>query len=88
MKPSELKKFIRTSSGKLLNTDFIVCIQNYYDNYWFTMVDGINYEVDRNEETEFLVEYKATKYTQHLNAEIVINLITNAYKEFYIEKYT
>lgn len=57
MKPSELKKFIRTSSGKLLNTDFIVCIQNYYDNYWFTMVDGINYEVDRNEETEFLVEY-------------------------------
>lgn len=53
----ELKKFIRTSSGTLLNTDFIVCIQNYYGNYWFTMVDGINYEVDRNEETEFLVEY-------------------------------
>lgn len=57
MKPSELKKFIRTSSGTLLNTDFIVCIQNYYGNYWFTMVDGMNYEVDRNEETEFLVEY-------------------------------
>ena len=38
--------------------------------------------------TEFLVEYKATKYTQHLNAENVINLLTNAYKEFYIEKYT
>ena len=57
MKEFELKKFIRTSSGTLLNTDFIVCIQNYYDNYWFTMVDGINYEVDGNEETEFLVEY-------------------------------
>lgn len=57
MKKCELKKFIRTSSGKLLNTDFIVCIQNYYGNYWFTMVDGMNYEVDRNEETEFLVEY-------------------------------
>lgn len=57
MKKCELKKFIRTSSGTLLNTDFIVCIQNYYDNYWFTMVDGMNYEVDRNEETEFLVEY-------------------------------
>lgn len=38
--------------------------------------------------TEFKVEYKATKYTQHLNAENVINLLTNAYKEFYIEKYT
>lgn len=38
--------------------------------------------------TEFLVEYKATKYTQHLNAENVINLLTSAYKEYYIEKYT
>ena len=52
-----MKKFIRTSSGTLLNTDFIVCIENYYGNYWFRMVDGMNYEVDRNEETEFLVEY-------------------------------
>lgn len=56
MKKCELKKFILTSSGILLNTDFIVCIQNYYDNYWFKMVDGMDYEVDRNEETEFLVE--------------------------------
>ena len=38
--------------------------------------------------TEFFVEYKATKYTQHLNAENVINLLTSAYKEYYIEKYT
>lgn len=38
--------------------------------------------------TEFKVEYSASKYTQHLNAENVINLLTNAYKEFYIERYT
>jgi hypothetical protein len=38
--------------------------------------------------TEFLVEYKATKHTQHLNAENVINLLTSAYKDYYIEKFT
>lgn len=38
--------------------------------------------------TEFLVEYKATKHTQHLNAENVIKLLTSAYKEYYIEKFT
>ncbi len=38
--------------------------------------------------TEFLVEYKASKHTQHLNAENVIKLLTSAYKEFYIEKFT
>ena len=38
--------------------------------------------------TEFLVEYKATKHTQHLNADNVIKLLTSAYKEFYIEKFT
>ena len=38
--------------------------------------------------TEFVVEYKASKKTQHLDAENVIALITSAYKEYYIEKYT
>ena len=38
--------------------------------------------------TEFLVEYKATKHTQHLNADNVIKLLTSAYKEYYIEKFT
>lgn len=38
--------------------------------------------------TEFLVEYKATKRTQHLNADNVIKLLTSAYKEYYIEKFT
>ena len=38
--------------------------------------------------TEFLVEYKASKHTQHLNAENVIKLLTSAYKEYYIDKYT
>ena len=38
--------------------------------------------------TEFVVEYHASKHTEHLNAENVIMLITSAYKECYIEKYT
>lgn len=38
--------------------------------------------------TEFAVEYCASKHTQHLDAENVIQLITSAYKEYYVEKYT
>ena len=38
--------------------------------------------------TEFAVEYRASKYTKHLDSENVIKLITLAYKEYYIEKYT
>lgn len=38
--------------------------------------------------TEFLVEYHANKKTQRLNSENVLKLITSAYKEYYIEKYT
>ncbi len=38
--------------------------------------------------TEFAVEYHASKETAHLNSDNVINLITSAYKEYYIEKYT
>ena len=38
--------------------------------------------------TEFAVEYHASKYTSHLDSENVIKLITSAYKEYYIEKYT
>lgn len=38
--------------------------------------------------TEFAVEYHASKDTHHLDSENVINLITTAYKEYYIEKYT
>ncbi len=38
--------------------------------------------------TEFVVEYHASKDTQHLDTENVIKLISNAYKEYYIEKYT
>lgn len=38
--------------------------------------------------TEFIVEYHASKRTQHLNAENVLSLITAAYKEYYIERYT
>ena len=38
--------------------------------------------------TEFAVEYHASKDTDHLDSDNVINLITSAYKEYYIEKYT
>lgn len=38
--------------------------------------------------TEFAVEYHASKDTAHLDSENVIQLITSAYKEYYIEKYT
>lgn len=46
--------------------------------------DKSNYHIS----TEFVVEYNASKHTQHLDAENVIKLITSAYKEYYIEKYT
>ncbi|MBQ1186152.1 MAG: hypothetical protein IIX54_00485 [Clostridia bacterium] len=46
--------------------------------------DKANYHIS----TEFVVEYHASKDTEHLNAENVIMLITSAYKEFYIQKYT
>ena len=46
--------------------------------------DKANYHIS----TEFVVEYHASKHTEHLDAENVITLITSAYKEYYIEKYT
>ena len=46
--------------------------------------DKANYHIS----TEFIVEYHASKHTDHLDAENVITLITSAYKDYYIEKYT
>ena len=46
--------------------------------------DESNYHIS----TEFIVEYIASKDTDHLDAEDVIALITGAYKEYYIEEYT
>ena len=46
--------------------------------------DKSNYHIS----TEFIVEYHASKHTDHLDAENVITLITSAYKEYYTEKYT
>ncbi len=46
--------------------------------------DKSNYHIS----TEFVVEYHASKDTDHLDAENVITLITSAYKDYYIEKYT
>ena len=48
----------------------------------------VNDESSYHISTEFVVEYHASKHTEHLNAENVIMLITSAYKEYYIEKYT
>ena len=45
-------------------------------------------ESDYHISTEFIVEYTASKHTEHLDSENVIILVTSAYKEYYIEKYT
>ena len=49
---------------------------------------GVNSEAEYLISTEFAVEYHASKYTAHLDSENVIKLITTAYKEYYINKYT
>ncbi len=49
---------------------------------------GVNDESEYHISTEFAVEYHASKDTAHLDSENVIKLITAAYKEYYIEKYT
>ena len=49
---------------------------------------GVGDETQYHISTEFAVEYHASKDTDHLDSENVIKLITGAYKEYYIEKYT
>ena len=49
---------------------------------------GVGDETEYHISTEFAVEYHASKDTDHLDSENVIKLITSAYKEYYIEKYT
>ena len=49
---------------------------------------GVGDETQYHISTEFAVEYHASKETDHLDSENVIKLITSAYKEYYIEKYT
>ena len=49
---------------------------------------GVGDESQYHISTEFAVEYHASKHTSHLDSENVIKLITSAYKEYYIEKYT
>ena len=48
----------------------------------------VNHESNYHISTEFIVEYCASRHTDHLDAGDVIALITTAYKEYYIEKYT
>ncbi len=49
---------------------------------------GVGDESQYHISTEFAVEYHASKDTAHLDSENVIKLITSAYKEYYIGKYT
>ncbi len=49
---------------------------------------GVGDESQYHISTEFAVEYHASKDTDHLDSENVIKLVTSAYKEYYIEKYT
>lgn len=49
---------------------------------------GVGDKSEYHISTEFAVEYHASKNTDHLDTENVIKLITAAYKEYYIEKYT
>ena len=49
---------------------------------------GVGDETEYHISTEFAVVYYASKDTDHLDSENVIKLITSAYKEYYIEKYT
>lgn len=49
---------------------------------------GVADETKYHISTEFIIEYRASKHTDHLDSENVINLISSAYKEYYIEKYT
>ncbi len=49
---------------------------------------GVQDESEYHISTEFVVEYYASKDTKHLNSENVLKLITSAYKEYYVEKYT
>lgn len=49
---------------------------------------GVGHESEYHISTEFTVGYTASKHTDHLDAENVIQLITAAYKEYYTERYT
>ena len=49
---------------------------------------GVGDESEYHISTEFAVEYHASKHTGHLDTENVIKLITAAYKEYYIDRYT
>ncbi len=49
---------------------------------------GVGAESEYLISTEFVVEYHASKHTDHLDSENVIKLISSAYKEYYIENYT
>ena len=77
-KAIEMGAFENVSVKQLKNC---LCVYPYVQG---DVNDKSNYHIS----TEFVVEYHASKHTDHLDAENVISLITSAYKEYYIEKYT
>ena len=77
-KAIELGAFENVTVKQLKNC---LCVYPYVQG---DVDDKSNYHIS----TEFVVEYHASKHTDHLDAENVITLITSAYKEYYIEKYT
>lgn len=57
--------------------------------YVYPYIQGdVGHESSYHISTEFVVEYRASKHTAHLDSENVIKLITLAYKEYYVGKYT
>ena len=77
-KAIEMGAFENVTTKQLKNC---LCVYPYVQG---DVKDKSNYHIS----TEFVVEYHASKHTDHLDAENVITLITSAYKEYYIEKYT
>lgn len=55
----------------------------------YPLVQGdVQNKSDYHISTEFVLEYHASKKTEHLDSENVVKLVSSAYKEYYIEKYT
>lgn len=53
-----------------------------------TVQGDSGYEAGYHIATEFFLHFQANEKTKHLDARNVVQLVADAYKEFYIEKYT
>lgn len=48
---------------------------------------GVRFEDEYHISTEFVLEYYANRETAHLDSSTVVQLVTMAYKDYYVEKY-